>query len=291
MVLMALLLVVLLGFASLVIDVGLMYLNSAKVASAADAAALAGAQALVTGSDEAEAAARQYAEKNGVSDLAISVNPDNKGLKVEARRSIDLYLARAIGYDSSTASASSKASLQPVSAVKGIVPLGVVEQEFAFGEKYILKYGGGDQPEGDAHSGWLGLLALQGPGAKLYLEDLKYGFGETVSVGDILNIQTGNISGNTYDGVQYRLDQCKHLPCCTPESFSADCSRIVIVPVIRTNPGKTVEVVGFSAFFLESVAGMGNENYITGTFIKYVVAGTGSDTAPDNGVYVPRLIN
>lgn len=289
LILMVLLMVVIMGFASLVIDVGLMYLNSTQVANAADAAALAGAQALTVSNTQAEAIALQYAAKNRVSNVTVIISPDNKALEVKAQRDIGLYLARTLGFNTSTASASSKATLEPVTGVKGIVPLGVPEQEFIFGAKYVLKSAANDALAGEFRPGWLGLLGLQGPGAKLYLEDLKRGFDQEVSIGDVLNTQTGNISGDTYTGIQYRIDECKHIPSCTPESYHPDCPRIMLIPVISSNADKTVQVLGFAAFLVESVAGMGNESYINGYYIKYSVAGSSSITAPDNGIYVSRL--
>lgn len=282
----------LLAVAALVGDLGLMYLNKVEVANAADAAALAGIQELPAGEEKATALALEYGHKNRVEDITVEVSPDQRELRVHARRTINLFFgARLFSINTSTAAAQAAARLEPVTGVKGIVPLGVPEQSFVFGETYILKYGAGNAPEGEYHSGWYGILALQGPGAKLYEEDLKLGFNEEIKIGDILNIQTGNISGNTFEGIQYRIDQCKHTPACTAEQYSPDCTRIILIPIISSYGDKKVQVKGFSAFFVESVAGMGNENYITGKFLQqYVVPGTGSPAGPDNGVYVSRLI-
>lgn len=289
LVLLALGMGVLMGFTALVTDLGLMYYNKIQVANAADAAALAGVQALPGDELKARNLAREYAEKNGVTNITVSIGEDKKRIEVLAERTIDLMLARTMGFNSSTAKARSEASLEPLTGVKGIVPLGISEQELIFGETYVLKSAAGDDPEGEYHSGWLGLLALQGPGAKLYLEDLKYGFDEEIKIGDILNIQTGNISGNTFDGIQYRIDRCTHQPYCTVDSYQEDCPRLMFVPVIRPYENKKIEVMGFSVFLVDAVAGMGNENYITGKFIRHTISGSSSPTGPDNGVYVPRL--
>jgi len=58
--------VVLLGCASLVTDVGLLYTSRNRLINAADAAALAGAQELPDKPEMAEAVAREYAKDNGV---------------------------------------------------------------------------------------------------------------------------------------------------------------------------------------------------------------------------------
>lgn len=289
LILMALGMSAIMGFAALVTDLGLMYLNKVQVSNAADAAALAGVQALPGDELKARNLAQEYAAKNGVESLSVSIAEDKKSIVVQGEKTVGLMLARVLGRESSTSKARAEAVLEPLTGVKGVVPLGVSEQEFIFGETYVLKYAASDDPEGEYHSGWLGLLALQGPGAKLYLEDLKYGFGEEIQIGDILDIQTGNISGKTFEGIQYRIDRCTHLPYCTAESFREDCPRVMLVPVIRPDEHKKVVVIGFAAFLVDSVEGMGNENYITGKFVRRTTSGSSSPTGPDNGLFVPRL--
>lgn len=289
---LALALTVLLACTSFVVDLGLMYQNKLQVANAADTAALAGIQALPGSEAQAVEIARDYGGRNQVDDIAVNVAGNGHTLEVTARRTIDIFFARVMGFTKSAAQARAVARLEPVTGVRGVVPMGINEQPLVFGETYILKYAASDDPEGEYQSGWLGILALQGPGAKLYLEDLKYGFDQEVRIGDILNIQTGNISGNTYDGVQYRIDQCNHIPYCTAEHYDPACPRVMLVPVIAPYGGenKQVEVKGFSAFLVDSVAGMGNENYITGKFLRHIVPGSSSPEAPDYGIYVPRLV-
>lgn len=289
LIIMALGLTFFVAMTGLVTDVGLMYFNKIQVANAADSAALAGVQALPGDRVKAEALARDYGKKNGVEELQVNINTEGTSLEVQAQRTINLFLARVIGLTESTAAARAVAGIEPLTGVKGVVPLAIEEQPLVFGESYILKYAASDDPEGDYHSGWLGLLALQGPGAKLYLDDLKYGFDQEIKIEDILNIQTGNISGNTYDGIQYRIDQCKHTPFCTAESYDPGCTRVLLVPVIRAYDSQSVIVKGFSAFFVDSVEGMGVENYITGKFIKYIIPGSSSPMGPGYGLYVPRL--
>jgi hypothetical protein len=275
---------------ALVIDVGLMFNNKIQVANAADAAALAGVKELPVNEVSAEAMASDYASLNNVDDITVSISPDKREITVTTKRTIDLFFARILGFDNSTALAQAKAKLEPLTGVKGVVPLGVEEQTFIFGETYVLKYAGGDEPEGDYHSGWLGILALQGPGAKLYLEDLKYGFDEEIKIGDVLNIQTGNISGNTYEGIQYRIDRCNHIPYCAQDHYDPGCPRILLVPVIEAYEDNQVRVKGFSAFLVDSVEGMGIENYITGHFIQLTTGGSSDPVGPENGIYVARLV-
>lgn len=292
LVLITLCMTVIMAVTALVVDVGLMFTNKIMVANAADAAALAGVQALPADAVQAEALAREYAARNRVEDLDVSFDADNRAIEVIAQKTIDLFFARTLGFVHSTASARAKAAVEPCSGVTGVVPLGVPDQEFVFGEPYVLKYAGGDTlPDEDYHSGWLGILALQGPGAKLYLDDLMHGFDQQLELEDIVNIQTGNISGNTYTGIQYRIDQCDHIPYCSPEHYDPGCARVLLVPVIEPYADKQVRVIGFSAFLVDAVEGMGSENYITGHFIEHTISGLSDPSGPDNGIYVPRLVN
>ncbi|MFZ5754763.1 MAG: pilus assembly protein TadG-related protein [Bacillota bacterium] len=290
LVLIALALTVLLSSVALVTDVGIIFLNRIQVANAADAAALAGVQALPDDKTRAELLAEEYGVKNNVPDIVVEVTEDRREIKVTAQRTTNLLFARVMGHNSTLAQAQARVKLEPLTGVKGIVPLGIEEQVLIFGETYILKYAAGSEPGGEYHSGWLGILALQGPGAKLYEEDLMYGFDQEVKVGDLLNIQTGNISGKTQSGVQYRIDRCKHTPACTPDHYEKDCPKILLVPMIKPYNSKQVQVMGFAAFLVEAVAGMGNENYITGQFLYHTISGASSPTGPDNGIYAPRLI-
>ena len=75
-VLMALALTVLLGFAALVVDVGLSWAVRAETQTAADAAALAGAARLADGPAGAVAAVRQYLDANvpGLADRPADPN-------------------------------------------------------------------------------------------------------------------------------------------------------------------------------------------------------------------------
>ena len=231
LILIALGMTVIMASTALVVDVGMMFANKIKVANAADAAALAGVQALPADAVQAEMLAREYAARNHVENLEVNIDPDNRAIEVVAWRSIDLFFARTLGHEQSTAAARAKAAIEPCAGVTGVVPLGVPEQEFVFGEPYVLKYAGGDTlPDEDYHSGWLGILALQGPGAKLYLDDLMHGFDEQLNIDDIVNIQTGNISGNTYTGIQYRIDQCDHIPYCSPDHYDPACPGFCLFP-------------------------------------------------------------
>jgi len=96
LVMVALGMVVLLGCASLVTDVGLLYTSRNRLINAADAAALAGAQELPDKPEMAEVVAREYAMANGVSEdnLDVEVSADNRSITVKPRQNVRFLFAQ-----------------------------------------------------------------------------------------------------------------------------------------------------------------------------------------------------
>lgn len=292
LVLVLLLMVVLLGFSALVTDAGRIYINKAKMASAMDSAVLAGVQELPDHPDQAIAAATNYAVLNGVpaQEVSIEVDDQNRTISATANRQLGLFFARALGIQTADLSAHAKARIASVSAAKGVVPFGILEGDLLFGQEMILKEGGGD---GD--TGWYNALSLGGNGASTYLENIKYGYSEEINAGLIVPTESGNMSGPTSEGVNYRNSLCHHVPRCTIDHFAEGCARILIIPVIRiadmNDRGNVsfVEVVGFAAFLVDQYVGHGNDNEVRGTFIKYVIPGKTSDNIGDFGLYACKL--
>ena len=107
----ALLLVVLIGIAALVIDVGMAYTVKAKMQNAADAAALAGAQKLPTG-NTAKTTAKNYADLNGV-DIANVGNfkaetpygGNANRIEVTCKKNVPYSLAGILGFTGGDVSA------------------------------------------------------------------------------------------------------------------------------------------------------------------------------------------
>src|SRR5581483_11888399 len=76
-VLVALSLVVLVGFSAMVIDSGVLFVNRTQIQKAVDAAALAGAYDLAPGSaGNKDADAKTYAGYNGVANAEVLGSPD-----------------------------------------------------------------------------------------------------------------------------------------------------------------------------------------------------------------------
>ncbi|MGI6093515.1 MAG: pilus assembly protein TadG-related protein [Negativicutes bacterium] len=277
----------LLGLAAITVDIGNLYLNKTQLANMADAAALAGARDLPEGEEQAMLAANNYAERNGKpgDTIVMAVNGDNTVINVTVRRQVPLIFAKVFNFMSSEVSATAKASNQVVTGVTGAVPFSVEKQNFIFNTPYILKEGGGAGSDGN-----YGGLGLGGTGANVYNYNIRYGYDGRLAVGQWVDTEPGNMSGPTSDGVRYRISLD---PYATFDTVTHDSPRIIIVPIIDNldvNGREPVQIVGFGAFFLESVGGSGNKNYVTGRFMRmYIVGEQGSAT--DYGVRNVRLIS
>lgn len=301
LVLVALGLVVFLGCVSLVTDIGLLYSCKTHLVNTADAAALAGAQELPGDPDCAVVVAKEYALANGVSagNLEVEVGSDLRSITVRPQQQVQFLFAQVLGFTTQEVSAAATAFAGPLSGVIGVVPFSIEEQELQYGREYVLKEGAGGAAEagvdGRMH-GWFGALDTDntpGGGANEYREQVKLGYQEILRVGNQIPTETGNMSGPTVDGVQFRISQCKDG--CTPENCKRDCPRLLIIPVIRVvdwyeiTP-KQVEIRGFAAFFVDGVEGQGNENYVVGRFIKSVYSGE-LGAGADYGSYAVKLIH
>ncbi|KAF5033736.1 putative Flp pilus-assembly TadE/G-like protein [anaerobic digester metagenome] len=118
--LVALLMVVLMGFAALVIDVGRIYNVKSEMQKAADAAALAGAQELPTAST-AISTAKNYAGLNGAEKTNTSVTTPYKGdsnkIEVVCTMNVQYTFARFLGL--TDADVSARAVAQKISKWNG----------------------------------------------------------------------------------------------------------------------------------------------------------------------------
>lgn len=265
--------VALLGMAALAVDVGAIYYKQACLANAIDAAVLAGVQELPLSTTRAVSQAEYYAVQNGVdaSDVSFTVSSDKRTITGTAQGHMDLFFARVLGYNNQDLEASAKAHISPIKSYTGIVPFGIKDQNYSFGQVVTLKQGSCNE----SISGWFGALRLGGSGADIYRDNIKYGYPEPVSVGDVLQVEPGNMSGPTSQGIAYRIDGCRHCPACSISSFAEGCSRILVVPMGYNNgrPGANgrFTVTGFAAFLVTEYTGSGNNNTVEGSFIRYVI--------------------
>ncbi|MCX7841847.1 MAG: pilus assembly protein TadG-related protein [Clostridia bacterium] len=293
MVIYAAALIVIMGAASLAVDIGFAINEKAAIANAADAAALAGAQELASGNGTAAlSVARAYLEKNGMKpvDAEITINDGGNIITVRNRRQVNYAFARILGINSTVVRANASAGAFPVSAVgSGVRPFAIEQQTLNFGQQYILKEGAGG-----GKSGNYGALALGGSGASKFKDNIIYGYSGSLKVGDYVNTEPGNMKGPTESGVQTLINNCRHFPKCTFSSFIPDCSRIITVVIVDSldvNGRSSVRIEGFASFFLENVESSGGHTQITGRFIKTICSGDVSVSQTDYGLKGIKLLN
>ncbi len=299
MALVAICMVSLLGFAALVTDIGLLTLDKWRLTNAIDAAALAGVQELPSNPTRARDVASSYALSNGCDNAIPTVLSDNghanSKIIVTASRQVNFVFARIFGFGSSTVNARASARVEGLTTFNGAVPLSIPNQTFNFYTRYTLKQGSNSDEPSPLGPGTFGALSLGGNGASNYEDNLKYGYNGKLSIGDLIDTETGNMSNPTKRAIDYRMSLCSHTPPCGPCSFNPGCPRILIVPVydpvtIDKGQVKQIRIVGFAAFLVDRVTGQGNENYIEGYFIRMVANGDSNPYQADYGLYGARLI-
>jgi len=297
-VLLTLAISILAGAAALVADIGVAYVRQQRLAVAADAAALAGGQKLHLGPRQARQAALDNAVKNGFSsdEIAITLEQDNQSLSVRIKSPMAAFFAPVLGLGGGgDLSAAARVESGTPTAIHGAAPLGIRQQPFIIGQQYTLKVGAGDQDEIiGLGSGNFGALALGGPGAKKYRENLTHGYSGILRVGDVIETQTGNISGPTKRAIDFRLAQ-PHPPHCSPESRARDCPRLLLTPVYepvesKGNQVKAVRIVGFAAFYIEEGPGSGRESVVTGRLVRTYHGGQESAGGSGFGISAAKLV-
>jgi Flp pilus assembly protein TadG len=273
-VIIALIMTALLSFSALVIDVGLLYLERVRLSNAMDSASLAGVQHLPDDPEGAVNRAMEYAVLNGADPdgIDIAIMADNTMILIDGVSRVPGIFSRLFGITESIVTAGSAAKVGYTKGIRGTVPFGVVNRPFEYGIEYVLKFGeGSDQ----VSSGNFGALALGGTGSAIYMDNIMYGYDEYLEVGDWVPTEPGNMSGPTMDGVSYRLNLCPHTPKCTWDTVRKGCPRIILVPIVDGfgNGRGLVNIIGFSAFFLEDVSGSGKSCNVVGRFLRYAVDG------------------
>jgi len=278
------------GCAALAIDIGAVIAEKSRLSSAIDAAALAGAQELVTDASNTENIVNSYILKNSgaLKQVNISIDTTAKTIEVKGTKTVEYYFAKILGSDMQDISAQAEAKVENIKSLSGVRPLAIVNQTFEYGKLYTLKEGAGDGTSGNYAA-----MALGGTGASLYRDNLLYGYGGTISVGDTIETETGNIAGTTETCINHLINDCTHTPQCTYTYYNKTCPRIIFVPIVNTldiNGRKHVKVLGFGTFFLEGVTRHSGQADVIGRFITYHANGETSSDINDYGTYGIRLV-
>jgi Putative Flp pilus-assembly TadE/G-like len=286
----AFVLMALVGMAALVIDGGSWYRAQRHLQTAADAAALAGAQELPSNPSTATTVALDYAQRNyaGIPNPTVTF-PDTATIDVSATATAPGVFARIYGaaFDEVDISARAQARVSAPLELKNVAPIAVYKDEACvvsdpscFGQPVTIAFNE-DDPF-DPTKSKFGLLDLDRDGhvgaddVKDWIED---GYQDFLPVDTDYPAATGE-----KNGIKQALED------------AADQERVLMFPVFDTaNASTGYHVVGWAAFVIDEVVKWtGNEHELTGHFVTFIatdLAGGGTIPDPDLdfGVHVITL--
>lgn len=300
-------LVVLLGMAALVLDIGSWYRADRATQSTADAAALAGAQALPGDSATANSLAQQYATKNGgLGSGGITFSSkivSNDTIKVTVKRAAPTFFAKIFGKNSVTVGSTATARSEGVSSVKYVAPIVV-----HYKHPLLNCKGPASKPTCNPDFGPSHMTTLD-------LEDLhKSGGGSGAGAFGLLNLNygdpTGNIGAGTladwllngYDaelplGTYYSAPSANFNNSQFQSSLDAVIGKEVLFPVYRllTGPGSNAkyDIIGWVGFVITSYNTGGSSGTLTGYFTSYTASGVQATSGgnPYFGVHKVELVD
>jgi hypothetical protein len=289
MVIVAFAMVMLIVCVALVVDISLAYTSKAQYQNALDVSAIAGAQDLQGGTDgeldlataiaTARATTESYLLSNKVAPeelnnaVIITIPPEGNFVEIDAAHEVEFYFAKVIGIDSATINVHTKVVVGPLKSIyKKMRPFGLTEEEVSqavLGETTnLLKVGSGDGSSGD-----FGFVVLGAHGASVANENVLNGYDGTVTVGDILDVENGNIVSVVANARDYINSLAPDHP-----------DRIWPIPIVEIIDKNHFKVVGFAMFFVEEIEGNGAQTKIYGKFVDWTANGEVDITIGDTGV-------
>jgi hypothetical protein len=273
LVMVVLLLSVLLGFSALLVDVGLLYAEKAKLQNAADAAALAGAQ-MLPDTESAESTAIEYVDFNDFTispdDVDVPYGGDSTKIRVEVESDVPYTFARFLNLAGTSTVVSASATASKEDGVSGLRPWALTDKykeikteknkevwtgnwisyTYTYGLEFELKQGGGG-----GSNGYYGIISFeeQGTDANTYKGNITSGYSGTININDYVNDASGN--KNVKKDIEKLLVGNDNYLTATKSS-----PRVVVIPKIDS----TFKVIGFAVIYLKSVD---NQGLITANFL------------------------
>jgi Flp pilus assembly protein TadG len=294
MVLTVIFLAGLLGMAALVLDVGSWYREKRQLQLTADAAALAGAQALPGSPSGATNLAIQYAQTNGrpisANDIAITNDLSaNDTITVQPKSNAPGFFSKLFGIASVKVNASATARSALAAQALYVAPM--VVSKFhpllagpgcpCFKQDTTLPF----DPMGAP--GAFGMLNLDGSangtlGSSVEANWVLHGFDKYLPLGNYQSDPGAKFSSG--GNIQAALDNRMNT--------------VLLFPVFDTltggGQGAQYNIIGWVGFYLDGYDVHGNTATLTGRFTRYIAKGiqaSSGTTEPDFGVRVIQLIH
>ena len=273
-VLMTLSLVVILGMAALVLDVGNWFHTKRRLQGTADAAALAGAQQLPDDPSGAQTMAMSYANQNGgdVASANITVSSTvlpNDTISVRARKTDPGFFSGVLGIASADIDARAKVRVGPPAQARYVAPMVVYcGQDLiqncdgktvpTFGVPTTLPYDKMGAP------GAFGMLNLDGgngtPGSSTEADWILKGFDKYLGLG----------AYNSDPGAKFSSSNIQ-------DALSARVGSVLLFPVFKTlkDTGSNAEydIIGWIGFRLTGFTVTGNNATLNGSFTEFIAQG------------------
>lgn len=279
-------LVVLLGMASLVLDVGSWFREQRATQSAADASALAAAQSLPDSTFDAAVLADQYLTKNGggtadVDFSSASVANDTVTVKVE--RAAPSVFARLFGIDSVTVNAKATAQAGGLDAARWVAPIVVnikhpdlncggtpSKPEPCFKKATQLDLHDLHSPGSGDAAGSFGLINLDldsggNVGASTLASWMSRGFDQYMKIGAYDAAPSANFNNGQFKS-----------------ALSLRLNDDLLFPIYKTISGSgsnaVYNVVGWVGFNVTTFNANGNSGKVWGSFTKVIWEGIKSES-------------
>jgi Flp pilus assembly protein TadG len=288
-------LVALLGMAAITLDVGSWYRADRATQSTADAAALAGAQALPTNPGNANTLALQYATKNGggTTGVALSSKDEtNDTIKVTVSRQAPGIFTKLFGVRTVTVGSHATARASLMGSAKYVAPIGVNILHPKLKGGVACPCFGPGQPT------TLPLGKTGAPGAfdLINIDMSKGGTGPSTLADWILNGFQGYLPLNDYfsdAGAKWNSSQ-------VDAALTKRLNTTLLFPVydklVGTGSNAQYHVIAWVGFYLQSFKASGSSGSITGYFTSVVwdgIAATkgGGGLPPDLGARTVYLVD
>lgn len=107
----------------------------------------------------------------------------------------------------------------------------------------------------DCHNA-VALRFYGGAGVSWFRDNIEYGYAGLISIGDIIDVEVGNLTGPLFVGLNSRLSGLPQYTCTMdPPSPAPDNARKAIFPLVRSVDGTHVVVTGFCILVLNDPTG------------------------------------
>lgn len=293
-VIVALLIISFVGMTALVVDMGSLYEDRRSLQSAADAAALAGAQELPISSSKATQVATDYISKNRADIDSINIEIGST-LATDDTIKVTVYnpdspisFGGIYGLNSANVAATATAMVGSAGGYKGLVPWYLIQGGWAPGADYSL------------YEDKTGSVSFNGEstGGSVYRDNIAYGYQGTLKIGDTVECLNGFKTGPTRQGTESRVGP-------TPlDSFSSlteplngggyrlakTDTQLVVCPVVTqaTADSGHGPIIGFAPIIITYYDG----KEVVGKFLDEAMVVYTGDILPvgETGIKVIRMI-